>query len=681
MPKFLTFEVFRAGDYGDKGKYSKADVAGIAKAYDPSIHHAPLTLDHAYSGPAMGWVEKAMAKGGVMSVRASLRDAMVDLLSDDAYKKVSVTLGALRETGQTYLYDVSFLGAMTPEVKSLAEPDPRQMEEFSKKFESRITFEADLNAAQIEFEEEPESEVLTVEALRAQHPELVKIIMKEARTMDELERLKKDKTDAETALATMTADRDAWKMKYEAAEGGRLKFEAAAALEKALGETKALDDAAKTALRTTFAESNDPKAVRYAVIDAENEALRKAVATAPARVTNMGGAPDVSFSEGSGDDVESLRAKEKIMKRKMADGMTEPVARRYAGLTAVLLALFLAFSTLAVAAPYSSGTAIVAGNWQYLAGDPLTFREIELTHPSHSDGFADYGDPVLIGDEGMVGVVRSRTADITAADSLVVIQGHGVANLSITAASAMTMGDAVYINKTTAALTDSPANSVKFGHVMAPLYTLATATVMPILVTGNTHELSVLAGFTGTGAAVFQSTVEIEGATSAGVVRASGGIHGAGGLVIEGASQFDGILSATTATASMGRVDSSKGVVITAGGLQVDTTSTLTGVVTASAQVNANGDLRVGSGGTVLDTVVETSTTIAGGATSCTVTVTSARADNSYVQFTLGNAAGFYGYTSHGYAKIETGGVIDIAGFTSTTAVAVPVYIRVMRKY
>src|SRR5690606_32066987 len=50
----LELEIFRAGDYGPRGRWSEADLDRLAAGYDPALHEAPVTLDHAQTGPALG---------------------------------------------------------------------------------------------------------------------------------------------------------------------------------------------------------------------------------------------------------------------------------------------------------------------------------------------------------------------------------------------------------------------------------------------------------------------------------------------------------------------------------------------------------------------------------------------------------------------------------------------------
>ena len=121
----LELEVFRAGDYGDKGSYSQDDLDAIAGDYDPELHEAPVTLDHARSGPAYGWVKKLFRRGDrlVAKIR-NLSEEFAGWLEKGAFKKPSVELyRKFESTGRPYLRALSFLGAAPPEVKGLADPE------------------------------------------------------------------------------------------------------------------------------------------------------------------------------------------------------------------------------------------------------------------------------------------------------------------------------------------------------------------------------------------------------------------------------------------------------------------------------------------------------------------------------------------------------------------------------
>lgn len=113
------YEVFKAGKY-PQGKFTKKEIAEIAKNYDPKFCEAPITIDHQQSGPAYGWVDTVKADGDKLKV--AFKDIPAEFekdVNDGKYKKVSVELYRNLEGKGAYLKAVSFLGAATPQVKGL----------------------------------------------------------------------------------------------------------------------------------------------------------------------------------------------------------------------------------------------------------------------------------------------------------------------------------------------------------------------------------------------------------------------------------------------------------------------------------------------------------------------------------------------------------------------------------
>jgi hypothetical protein len=117
----IEMEVFRAGNFGMKGSYSIADLDSIAQDYSAGLLEAPLTLDHAQSGPAFGWVSALRRIGDrlVATVRG-IPVGLLELLRKGDYKRRSIELiRRFTATGRPYLRAVSLLGAATPAVPGL----------------------------------------------------------------------------------------------------------------------------------------------------------------------------------------------------------------------------------------------------------------------------------------------------------------------------------------------------------------------------------------------------------------------------------------------------------------------------------------------------------------------------------------------------------------------------------
>lgn len=122
--------IFRPGTHvamsGQALKFSEADLAASAAAYDPAKHEAPIVVGHPqHDLPAYGWV-KGLAAGadGLTAEPAQVDQAFAELVDAGRYKKVSASFfhpeSKLNPVpGVWYLRHVGFLGAQPPAVKGL----------------------------------------------------------------------------------------------------------------------------------------------------------------------------------------------------------------------------------------------------------------------------------------------------------------------------------------------------------------------------------------------------------------------------------------------------------------------------------------------------------------------------------------------------------------------------------
>ena len=113
-------------------------------------------------------------------------------------------------------------------------------------------------------------------------------------------------------------------------------------------------------------------------------------------------------------------------------------------------------------------------------GRHLTITESDMVHPSHSDGFVDKGDPVIIGDK-IVGVALKSAA---AAADLVAVDTEGIWVLDVNGANdggnnAVAGGDTVYINRTTGVLSkiQNTALAHPFGMALGIVASGATTAI------------------------------------------------------------------------------------------------------------------------------------------------------------------------------------------------------------
>ena len=145
------FEVFKAGTY-PQGKFTKKEIAQIAKNYDPTFCEAPITIDHQQSGPAYGWVDDVKADGEKLKVSfKEVPKEFEQAVNDGKYKKVSVELYRNLDGKGAYLKAVSFLGAAMPQVKGLeaikfmeAESDTYEFEGVNEDNEPEKFWEQDI---------------------------------------------------------------------------------------------------------------------------------------------------------------------------------------------------------------------------------------------------------------------------------------------------------------------------------------------------------------------------------------------------------------------------------------------------------------------------------------------------------------------------------------------------------
>lgn len=116
-------EVFRAGDYGERGSFTAEDLKEIAESYSENILPAAFNLDHEQGGPALGWVTRVYADGD--SLFADAKDVHPDVFG--AFQKGTLKTRSAEiyndlpdAGGKKYLGGVALLGAARPKVKGMS---------------------------------------------------------------------------------------------------------------------------------------------------------------------------------------------------------------------------------------------------------------------------------------------------------------------------------------------------------------------------------------------------------------------------------------------------------------------------------------------------------------------------------------------------------------------------------
>lgn len=130
--------------------------------------------------------------------------------------------------------------------------------------------------------------------------------------------------------------------------------------------------------------------------------------------------------------------------------------------------------------PYTAGLPAGSSVFGDNEGRKLTLLESALTHPTHTDGFVDKGDPVA--DGNIVGVAM---ASAEASTEYIAVNTDCAYNLSVVASnlngtSAVAIGDQLYIGSD--GVISKKANGTPFGIALASASGSASATVIPVFV-------------------------------------------------------------------------------------------------------------------------------------------------------------------------------------------------------
>ena len=114
-------EVFRVGDYGDKGRYTEPDLDALVRNFNPAQHEPPVVGGHPEdNAPAYGWVSGLKRMGGALfATLKQVPEKFAALVQSGRFKKRSVSFYTTPQG--PVLRHLGFLGAMPPEVKGLAD--------------------------------------------------------------------------------------------------------------------------------------------------------------------------------------------------------------------------------------------------------------------------------------------------------------------------------------------------------------------------------------------------------------------------------------------------------------------------------------------------------------------------------------------------------------------------------
>lgn len=132
--------IFKAGTHtdmhGTKQPFTQSDLAACVKAYDPSVHEAPLVIGHPKTeDPAWGWVKTLSLDGADLNAEPGQVDPQfAEMIGSGRFKKVSASFYLPDspnnpKPGTLYLRHVGFLGAQPPSIKGLKQVSFGESEE------------------------------------------------------------------------------------------------------------------------------------------------------------------------------------------------------------------------------------------------------------------------------------------------------------------------------------------------------------------------------------------------------------------------------------------------------------------------------------------------------------------------------------------------------------------------
>lgn len=112
-------EIFRAGDYGDKGSYTQADLDAMVANFNEA-DQVPIVVGHPETNsPAWGWITGLRRIGDILQAReGSVHPAFAKARNERLFKNRSVRI--CRTKNGPKLLHLGWLGAAMPEVEGLS---------------------------------------------------------------------------------------------------------------------------------------------------------------------------------------------------------------------------------------------------------------------------------------------------------------------------------------------------------------------------------------------------------------------------------------------------------------------------------------------------------------------------------------------------------------------------------
>lgn len=115
-------EMFRTGNYGDKGNFSNEDLDQMVSNFDPSYHEPPVVIGHPeHDSPAYAWVEGLKRSGDTLLGKLKQVDPQFEeMVKTGRFEKRSLSL--YQTPNGWMVRHVGFLGAKPPEINGLTNP-------------------------------------------------------------------------------------------------------------------------------------------------------------------------------------------------------------------------------------------------------------------------------------------------------------------------------------------------------------------------------------------------------------------------------------------------------------------------------------------------------------------------------------------------------------------------------
>jgi hypothetical protein len=115
-------EIFKPGDYGDKGTYGTSDLQAMVKNFEAGVWKPPAVLGHPRTdAPAMGWASalRVNSRGALEAQLEKVQPELLAHVESGRYPNRSIAIYRDPKGTGPAVRHIGFLGAMPPEVKGL----------------------------------------------------------------------------------------------------------------------------------------------------------------------------------------------------------------------------------------------------------------------------------------------------------------------------------------------------------------------------------------------------------------------------------------------------------------------------------------------------------------------------------------------------------------------------------